>query len=169
MQGPDIKSSKWVTKKGHWFNCPALKRIKRKLNESFNIFWSLFFLVPFLVLHETKMLVSRRNSKHTHIYITPFLCVLKQYKMQFLHLQSGLKSNQKKQSSFRAEERCFSYYFIFLFKMVVPGNSLVVQWLRLYASTAEDRGSIPRQGTKIQRLYPRCAFYILDTHFIART
>ena len=59
--------------------------------------------------------------------------------MQFLHLQSGLKSNQKKQSSFRAEERCFSYYFIFLFKMVVPGNSLVVQWLRLYASTAGGR------------------------------
>ena len=29
------------------------------------------------------------------------------------------------------------------------GNSLVVQWLRLHALTAEGRGSIPGQGTKI--------------------
>ena len=29
------------------------------------------------------------------------------------------------------------------------GTSLVVQWLRLQASNAEDVGSIPSQGTKI--------------------
>ena len=30
------------------------------------------------------------------------------------------------------------------------GTSLVVQWLRLHASTAGGTGSIPVQGTKIQ-------------------
>ena len=29
------------------------------------------------------------------------------------------------------------------------GTSLVVQWLRLHASSAEGAGSIPGQGTKI--------------------
>ena len=33
--------------------------------------------------------------------------------------------------------------------MVHQGNSLVVQWLGLYASTAEGMGSIPGWGTKI--------------------
>ena len=31
----------------------------------------------------------------------------------------------------------------------MPGNSLVVQWLQLHASTAGGRGSVPGQGTKI--------------------
>ena len=35
------------------------------------------------------------------------------------------------------------------------GTSLVVQWLRLHASTAGDTGSIPGQGTKILH-YMQC-------------
>ena len=35
------------------------------------------------------------------------------------------------------------------FEEVALGISLVVQWLRLHASTAEGLGSIPGQGTKI--------------------
>ena len=31
----------------------------------------------------------------------------------------------------------------------VGGNSMVVQWLRLHASNAEDMGLVPGQGTKI--------------------
>ena len=34
-------------------------------------------------------------------------------------------------------------------KLSERGTSLVVQWLRLYASTAGGTGSIPCQGTKI--------------------
>ena len=33
------------------------------------------------------------------------------------------------------------------------GTSLAVQWLRLYASTAEGTRSIPSQGTKICMLH----------------
>ena len=33
------------------------------------------------------------------------------------------------------------------------GNSLAVQWLGLHASTAEGKGSIPHQGTKIRMLH----------------
>ena len=33
--------------------------------------------------------------------------------------------------------------------MCLPGTSLAVQWLRLWASTAEGPGSVPGQGTKI--------------------
>ena len=35
------------------------------------------------------------------------------------------------------------------FKMVTIGNSLTVQWIELYASSAGGIGSIPGQGTKI--------------------
>ena len=35
-------------------------------------------------------------------------------------------------------------------------NSLVVQWLRLCASTAGDAGSIPGQGTKIPHAGRHC-------------
>ena len=34
-------------------------------------------------------------------------------------------------------------------KTQILGNSLVVQWLGLFAFTAKDLGSIPGQGTKI--------------------
>ena len=37
-------------------------------------------------------------------------------------------------------------------KKNTPGTSLVVQWLRLWASTAGDLGSLPGQGTKIPML-----------------
>ena len=36
-----------------------------------------------------------------------------------------------------------------LIKCNIGGTSLVVQWLRLYASTTGDMGSIPGGGTKI--------------------
>ena len=39
------------------------------------------------------------------------------------------------------------------FKEVKKGNSLVVQWLGLHASTARGPGSIPGQGTKIHKLH----------------
>ena len=32
------------------------------------------------------------------------------------------------------------------------GTSLVVQWLRLHTSNAEDMGSIPSQGTKVSHV-----------------
>ena len=34
-------------------------------------------------------------------------------------------------------------------KKMIPGNSLVVQWLGHYALTAKSLGSIPGRGTKI--------------------
>ena len=34
-------------------------------------------------------------------------------------------------------------------KRMKAGNFLAVQWLRLHTSNVEDKGSIPRQGTKI--------------------
>jgi len=39
--------------------------------------------------------------------------------------------------------------WIFLAKLILIGNPLVVQWLRLHAFTAEDTGSISGQGTII--------------------
>ena len=37
----------------------------------------------------------------------------------------------------------------FLYKLLEKGTSLVVQWLRLWASTASGAGSIPVQRTRI--------------------
>ena len=34
-------------------------------------------------------------------------------------------------------------------KRMKAGNFLAVQWLRLHTSNAGDKGSIPKQGTKI--------------------
>ena len=41
--------------------------------------------------------------------------------------------------------------WIFLAKLILTENSLVVQWLGLHALTAEDAGSISGQGTNIPR------------------
>lgn len=38
---------------------------------------------------------------------------------------------------------------VLLLKSTIFGNTMVVQWLELYAFTAEDLGSVCRQGTKI--------------------
>ena len=45
-------------------------------------------------------------------------------------------------------ELCHSFYLFFYFLKNVAGNSLVVQWLGLRASTAGGMGSIPGQGAK---------------------
>ena len=42
-----------------------------------------------------------------------------------------------------------NWALILLVKNMSMGTSLVVQWLRLHASTAGDTGSIPGGGTKI--------------------
>ena len=46
-------------------------------------------------------------------------------------------------------------------KKIKKGNSLVVQWLRLHAFTAEGPGSIPGQGTRI----PQAAWHGQEKKF----
>ena len=41
------------------------------------------------------------------------------------------------------------YAYLGILVKMIPGTSLVVQWLGLYASTARGTGLIPGQGTKI--------------------
>ena len=51
----------------------------------------------------------------------------------------GSKSDREKQ---------IPYDIIYMWNLkYYPGTSLAGQWLRLHASTAEDTGSIPGQGT----------------------
>ena len=44
---------------------------------------------------------------------------------------------------------CFTIICVFCDQKSICRTSLVVQWLRLHASTAKNVGSIPSQGTKI--------------------
>ena len=45
--------------------------------------------------------------------------------------------------------KCFLKGWCWIWKSYGIGTSLAVQWLRLCSSTAEDKGLIPGQGTKI--------------------
>ena len=104
-------------------------------------FWNMEAMAPRLLII-TSLLNVRQNSPISHRWT-------EQQQQQQSQLQVTTYSKINLENTKTPKHKYFTPWQRALFKLVLLGNSLAVQWLGLGVLTVRGRGSIPGRGTKI--------------------
>ena len=107
-------------------------------------------IFPFIFSHVSVIMFSLNNDGVNRIYaIISSLLTWAVFSFPPTAYSSALHTNFTNCFDFRKKNFLIKWITVRSFKNSPWGASLVVQWLRLCASVAGNRGSIPGWGTKI--------------------